>query len=69
MKALRKEPKGATGKDLAQVDPFGAKPKIMNKATNAANKAHKGKQKETMNPTPATKTKAASRKPTISFTD
>ena len=67
LKVLGEKTKGATGKELEQVDLLGAKPKLMSKATAAANKAAKGKQKETMNPTPATKTNAASRKPTVSF--
>ena len=61
--------KDATVKELEQVDPLGAKPKLMSKATTAANKAAKRKQTGTTNPTPATKTTAASRKPTISFAD
>ena len=51
------------------MDPLETKSELTSKATTAAIKAAKGKQKETMNPTTATKTSAASRKPTILFAD
>ena len=65
MQVLRGKSKGATGKELEQVDLLGTKPKLTSKANDTAKKAEKGKQKETTNPTAATRTKAASRKPVI----
>jgi hypothetical protein len=69
LKVMGEKSNGATGKALEQVDILGTKPKLMSKAATATKKADKGKQEETLNPTPATRTKAASRKSTISFAD
>ena len=41
----------------------------MSRTATTAKRAAKGKQKETAGPTPVIRTKNASRKPTISFTD
>ena len=67
--AMGDKSRDKTVKYLEQVDSLAMKPKLMNKATAAANKAAKATHKETMNLDPATKTKAASRKHTISFAD
>ena len=60
---MRDKFKDTTVKELEKVDLLGAKPKLMSKSSTAANKAAKVNHKGMKNPTQATKTMTASRKP------